>query len=191
MINNVLLGLVILGLLFMTFTFSIKLGNFVDIRSIIKEHLSFFKNNILQFISIYMVPIILSIYIGTIHTINKDLLNTLIIILSILISMFFAILNILCSIDSKNKNGIYKQLLNETYTSTIFEIIICIFLLFISFAALFMGKGFNELVDTIVSDIIYYLTFVLILNIFVIIKRIEVIFQSRDEKKILLYHFEV
>lgn len=178
--NNVLLILVVFGLLFMLLTFSVKLGNFVDIRDIIKKHLSFFKNNKLQFISMYIVPIILSVYIGTIHTINKELVDNLIIILSILISMFFAILSILCSIDSKNKNDIYKQLLNETYTSTVFEIIICIFLLLISFAALFIGKGFNEIIDIIVSDIIYYLTFVLILNIFVIIKRIEAIFQSRN-----------
>ncbi len=179
MINNILLVLVVLGLLFMLITFSVKLGNFVNIRDIIKKHLSFFKNNKLQFISIYIVPIILSVYMGTIHLINKELLNNLIIILSILISMFFAVLTILCSIDIKNKNDVYKELLNETYTSTVFEIIICIFLLLISFAALFMGKGFNELIDTIASDTIYYLTFILILNIFVIIKRIEVIFQSR------------
>lgn len=179
MMNNILLVLVVLGLIFMLITFSVKLGNFVDIRDIIKKHLSFFKNNKLQFISIYIVPIILSVYIGTIHTINKELLNNLIIILSILISMFFAVLSILCSIDSKNKNDTYKQLLNETYISTVFEIIVCIFLLLLSFAALFMGKGFNELIDTIASDIIYYLTFILILNIFVIIKRIEAIFQYR------------
>lgn len=180
MMNNVLLVLTVLGLLFMLLTFSVKLGNFVDIRNIITKHLSFFKNNKLQFISIYIVPIILSIYIGTIHIINKALLDNLIIILSILISMFFAVLSILCSIDTKNKNDDYNQLLNETYTSTVFEIIICIFLLLISFAALFMGKGFNELIDTIASDIIYYLTFILILNIFVILKRIEAIFQARD-----------
>lgn len=180
MMNNVLLVLTVLGLLFMLLTFSVKLGNFVDIRNIITKHLSFFKNNKLQFISIYIVPIILSIYIGTIHTINKALLDNLIIILSILISMFFAVLSILCSIDTKNKNDDYNQLLNETYTSTVFEIIICIFLLLISFAALFMGKGFNELIDTLASDIIYYLTFVLILNIFVILKRIEAIFQARN-----------
>ena len=180
MMNNILLVLVVLGLLFMLLSFSVKLGNFVDIRDIIKKHLSFFRSNKLQFISIYTVPIIFSLYIGTIHTINKELLDNLIIILSILISMFFAVLSILCSIDSKNKNDIYKQLLNETYTSTVFEIIICIVLLLISFAALFMGKGFNKIIDTIASDIIYYLTFVLILNIFVIIKRIEAIFQYRN-----------
>ncbi|MBQ3307035.1 MAG: hypothetical protein IJG68_02455 [Bacilli bacterium] len=180
MMNNILLVLVVLGLLFMLFSFSVKLGNFVDIRDIIKKHLSFFKSNKLQFISIYIVTIVFSLYIGTIHTINKELLDNMIIILSILISMFFAVLSILCSIDSKNKNDIYKQLLNETYTSTVFEIIICIVLLLISFAALFMGKGFNTIIDIIASDIIYYLTFVLILNIFVIIKRIEAIFQYRN-----------
>ena len=180
MTNNILLIFVVLGLLFTMLTFSLKLGNFVDISGIIKKHLSFFKNNKMQFISIYIVPIIISIYIGTIHTINKELVDNLIIILSILISMFFAILSILCSIDSKNKNEIYKQLLNETYTSTVFEIIICIFLLLVSLAALFIGKGFNELIDMIASIVIYYLTFVLILNIFVIIKRIEAIFQSRN-----------
>ena len=178
--NNWLLILVIVGIVFMALTFSAKLGNFVDIRNIIKSHISFFKENKLQIISIYIIPIILSIYIGTIHTINRELLNNLNIILSILISMFFAVLSILCSIDSKNKDENYKELLNETHTSTVFEIIICIFLLLISFAALFMGRGFNEIIDTIASDIIYYLTFVLILNILVIIKRIEIIFQHRQ-----------
>lgn len=178
--NNLLLISSIIGVILLLYSFTRKIGNYVDVWNIINKHLSFFKNNKLQFISIYIIPIVFSLYIGNIQTITRDILDTLVIILSILISMFFAVLSILCSIESKNKSKEYNQLLDETFTSTVFEIIICITLLLSSFVAIFIGKGINEIINTIASDIIYYLTFILILNIFVIIKRIEIVFKFRN-----------
>ncbi len=178
--NNLLLLLSILGFCFIIYSFTRKFGNYIDIRGVFIKHFSFFRDNKIQFLSIYIIPVIFSLYIGCNKIITRDILDTLVIILSILISMFFAVLSIICSIESKKDNKIYSQLLKETFISTVFEIIICIILLLISFAAIFFGRGFNNIVDFFVSVIVYYLTFILILNIFVIIKRVEVLFEFRQ-----------
>ena len=70
---------------------------------------------------------------------DKEILNNLNVVLSILIAMFFSVLSILCSIDGKTKGDKYRQLLIETFTTTVFEILICLLLLLISFIALFVG----------------------------------------------------
>jgi len=177
--NNGLLIGSIFGIIFLSYSFTRKLGNFLNIYGIILSHLSFFKHNKMQFFSIYFIPIIFSLSISSIHIITRDIFDTLVIILSILISMFFAILSILCTIKPKNNESKYNELLEQSFTSTVFEIILCIILLLISFSAIFVGRGINPLIDTIVSTIVYYLFFILVLNIFVLIKRIEVLFINR------------
>lgn len=101
------------------------------------------------------------------------------IVLSILIAMFFSVLSILSAIDGQTRRDKYQQLLTETFTTTIFEIILCLLLLLISFIVLFIGAFEKTVILKIVSGIIYYLTIVAILNILVIIKRIKVLFDNK------------
>ena len=93
--------------------------------------------------------------------------------------MFFSVLSILCSFDKERKNENYKQLLKETFNTSIFEIILCLLLLFISFIVLFIGEFKESVALKIISGIIYYLTMVTILNILVVIKRIKVLFDNQ------------
>lgn len=179
MVDKVLYILSFLGGLFIVVSFFIKSSNFVDISFIFKRHFAIFKKNKLQFFSIYVIPIIFSITIGKNHVVCKQTLDNLNIILSILVSMFFAVLSILCSFDVDSKREKYKQLVRETFESTIFEIILCLFLLFVSFIVLFIGNYDVNVVTQIVSSVIYYMTFIVILNILVIIKRIQVIFDYK------------
>lgn len=176
MIDIVLYVLSFLGVFILVVNFSIKSSNFVDIRFIVRRHFSIFRKNKLQFFSIYIIPVIFSITIGKNYVVNDGILDNLNIILSILISMFFAVLSILCSVDLGTKKDEYKQLVRETFESTIFEIVLCLLLLFVSFIVLFIGKYDVNVILQVVSSVIYYLTFIVILNILVIIKRIQVIF---------------
>lgn len=93
--------------------------------------------------------------------------------------MFFSVLSILSAFDGQTSRDKYQQLLTETFTTTIFEIILCLLLLLISFIVLFIGVFEKTVILKIVSGIIYYLTIVAILNILVIIKRIKVLFDNK------------
>jgi hypothetical protein len=72
----------------------------------------------------------------------------------------------------------YKRLLKETFNATIFESILCLLLLFLSFVTLFAGEFEQSLYLQIVSGCIYYLSIVAVLNILVIIKRLKVLFDN-------------
>ena len=81
--------------------------------------------------------------------------------------------------DKDNKNLKYKQLLKETFNATIFEALVCLLLLFISFVTLFIGEFKQSLYLQIISGSIYYLAIVAVLNILVIIKRLKVLFENK------------
>ena len=107
----------------------------------------------------------------------KDVSNM---VLSILIAMFFSTLSILCAFkDENHKRSMYKKLLRETFNATIFEALICLLLLFLSFVTLFVGEFEKSPFLQIISGSIYYLAIVAVLNILVIIKRIKVLFDNK------------
>lgn len=157
-----------------------KVSNFLDIRSVFIEHFRIFRGNPLQFLAIFFAPILFSIAIVKIRCVNSMILDNLNVVLSILTAMFFSMLSILCAFTDKTASPRYRQLLQETFNSTIFEIFICLILLLISFMALFVGEYERLLYLKILSGGIYYLTIVAVLNILVIIKRVKVLFENMD-----------
>ena len=178
--NNVSIILFIVGIVVLIFGFSLKMSNFLDVRSIFYEHFSVFKGNPLQLVSIFVVPALFSIGILNVHCVDSEILNNLNIVLSILIAMFFSTLSILCAFaDKDNKDSKYRKLLKETFNATIFEALICLLLLLISFVTLFIGEYKQSLYLQIVSGSIYYLAIVAVLNILVIIKRLKVLFENK------------
>ena len=172
--NNIITILCIIGGLVLLLSLLPKNSNFLDVRSIFAQHFNVFRGNWLQFFGIFIVPILFSI-----RCVDKEILNNLNIVLSILIAMFFSVLSILSAIDGQIRRDKYQQLLTETFTTTIFEIILCLLLLLISFIVLFIGVFEKTVILKIISGIIYYLTIVTILNILVIIKRIKVLFDNK------------
>lgn len=177
--NNIITILCIIGGLVLLLSLLPKNSNFLDVRSIFAQHFNVFRGNWLQFFGIFIVPILFSIGIVQIRCVDKEILNNLNIVLSILIAMFFSVLSILSAIDGQIRRNEYQQLLTETFTTTIFEIILCLLLLLISFIVLFIGVFEKTVILKIISGIIYYLTIVTILNILVIIKRIKVLFDNK------------
>lgn len=178
--NIISVILFVIGTVILVFSLTLKMSNFLDIRKIFSEHFSIFKGNPLQFISIFIVPLLFSVGIERIRCVDREILNNLNVVLSILVTMFFSTLSILCAFEDKNnKNSTYKQLLKETFNTTIFEAIVCLLLLFISFITLFIGEFKQSLYLQIISSIIYYLAIVAVLNILVIIKRLKVLFDNK------------
>ena len=155
-----------------------KNNNFIDIRPIFIQQLKIFKDCKEQLINFYVVPLFLTIGSLLIKRIDEDIVNNIIIVLSILISMFFASLSILTSFQNKNDN--YLITLKETYNTVMFEVILCIIVLILSFIKVFTGNYKESVSLTIISGLVYYLMFTIILQIFIIMKRMKALFDFRN-----------
>lgn len=176
-------------------TFLQNNSNFLDVRSIILTHFKVFAGSPLQCAVIFGVPLLITVAALKKQVLSKDIVDTLNIVLSILISMFFAMLSILSalnykSINEKEKNDAiakneveqYNLLLKETFNAVMFECILCILVLAASFTVLFFNDFSTSWQLTLVSGVVYYLSLVIVFNIFVIIKRIKVLFDYGANK---------
>lgn len=154
-----------------------KNNNFFDIRRIVIEHFEMFSNAKGQIVVFYGTPLLLAIAVLKNNCINKDIIDNIVIMLSIIIAMLFAMLSILNSYQ--NKDSEYVKVLEETYNTILFQCIICVLTLIISFSQYFVDNYDSELVLKIVSFLLYYMIFVLIMNIFIILKRMKALFDNR------------
>lgn len=155
----------------------IKYNNFLNINSIITEHLSELWKNKIQFISIFAAPILISYALSVNRIIDEELLSSLNVILSILTAMFFSILGVLCTIREKTEDKVYKVLIEQTFNSTVFEILLCLVLLLMSFIILFINIFEKNIFTVISSGVIYYFTIIMIINVLMVIKRMKVLFE--------------
>lgn len=131
----------------------------------------------------FIVPFIISLGLGLIKVIDDNAINTITVIISILTAMFFTLLTLVVDMHTKvreNKDlnasdaSVMKKVLKEVYYAVMFEIIISIFLLIACFINLFAGK-----ISFVMSVLIYYMTLVVLFNLFTILRRIfKIIEQS-------------
>ena len=169
------LFLLVLPIAILAIYFTKKNNNFFDIRNIFRQHISIFNGNMVQLFVFFAIPLMLATGVTRIRLVDEKIISNLNIILSIFISMFFAMLSILCSISINNDKISEKKklLFNETINSILFECVISVSLLIISFAIFILDSyDFSRLLCAI-SLLVYYLLFVIILNIFIIIKRLS------------------
>lgn len=168
--------LVMLVTIVLIFTILQKNSNFLDVRSIFREHIRIFNGNTLQLLSIFIVPLVYSIAIVRIKLIDEIIINNLNIVLSIIIAMLFSITSILSAFNNTVSNEKYKTLLRQTFNTAIFEVILCLFTLLISFIVLFIGKTDGNVIHHIISITLYYMPMVILLNILILLKRIKILF---------------
>lgn len=124
----------------------------------------------------FIVPLIISVALGITRAIDNDAINTLTVIVSILTAMFFTLLTLVIDMRTKVKDNksynasdanVMKNVLKETYYSLMFEITISILLLIACFINLF-AKSFS----IFMSVLIYYMTLVMLFNLFTILRRV-------------------
>lgn len=172
--------LTISGLLLIIGRFVFK-KKYLNCMVIIKKHLECFKKQNGDYsiisIGIYLgIPFLIALSLVQIKEIDSDVVNMLTIIVSILTSMFFTMLTLTLDIRKKvlsnenynaNNASVSAKVLKETYYTIMFEILISIAILIMCFIEMFSNK-FSKYT----SVVIYYLTFVLLLNLFMVLKRI-------------------
>lgn len=154
-----------------------KNNNFFDIRNIFLEQFRIFDKTKSQIIVFYIVPAILAYAVTRTKCIDKDIIDNIIIVLSIMLSMLFAMLSIINGYQRNDSK--YVKVLDETNNSIMFQSVLCVVTLIISFAQFFVDTYDGEKTIIIVSFVLYYLMFVIILNTFIILKRMKALYDNR------------
>lgn len=178
-----------------------KNNNFINVRKTLANHVAIFKNNKWlkgQLLFFFGLPCTLAIATTIIKPIDDSFLNLILLIITIFISMFFAMLSIIISFkdrENQTKNEKLKdskeqvqnkKLIKQTCDSLIFENFICVIIILISLIYnLFPKAVFNFLPDycigyliSIANFIIYYLLYCLLLNLFIVLKRIRILIHN-------------
>ena len=165
-----------------------KKTGFFNLKTIFVNYFKMFKSSIKHISLFYGVPLVFALGIALVYQADKEYYSNLRVIVSILISMLFAILSILTSktydFNYKNDDGtentekkkVVKKLqsvLSETTTAIVFDVILSIFLVLYTLVIPIVDEiGIGEYwVNIILSIVSYYLITVILLNLLLIIKR--------------------
>lgn len=167
-----------LALLIIIFGLCKKNDNYSDIRPILSEHRKLLQKNWLQCILFYGAPILLSLGTTMESYVTAEVLDNLNIIVSLLLSMLFAMLGLTVSFkqNGNKQDEKYQTLINQTFNTVLYECIICIEILLLSLLVTFSGFEKSPLTLHIFSIIIYFLAYSLLLQVFIILKRIRALF---------------
>lgn len=155
--------------------------NYLNCFDIIKKHLNCFESRKgrMSYVSVFLyvvVPFLLAIAVVRLRNIDADVINLLTIIISILTAMFFTLLTLILDMRGRVKNDkeydagdalLSMKLLKEVYYSIMFEILLSVVILIMCFIELFTKQFYWAC-----SLIIYYISFVVLLNLFMVLKRI-------------------
>lgn len=186
--QNVIWIAIILILVISKFGFGL---NYISVVDIVKNHLNCFRNNkgkllIIPVINYIALPFLMGIATTMIKEIDSNTINIITVIISILTAMLFTLLTMIIDMKAKIKKDpeyfskeadISKKALLETYYTVMFEILISIVLLVMSFFSCFA-----ESYGSIQSFLIYSLTYMLIINLLMIIKRIFKVIDTDMQK---------
>lgn len=171
---------IIIVLLFLIGKCGFKL-DYISVTDIFRNHLKCFRSKkgkllIMPILNYMLLPFLLGIATTMSKTIDDSTINIITIIVSILTAMLFTMLTMVIDMKAKIKQDseyfsmeaeISQNSLVETYYTIMFEILISILLLVVCFFNCFTKKYGN-----VQSFIIYSLTYMLIINLLMIIKRI-------------------
>lgn len=161
---------------------SSKRNNFWDIKKIIVNYFKMFNNSYKQIIMLFIFPIFYAISLCIYFPVNKDILNNINLVVTILTSLFFAFIGFLCSINYEDKKIEFKNICNETFNLMCFEILCSMIIIILSFGSFFIlpPDNLDNIQNTnnlyLPSGLVYYLLIITILNVFIILKRVERIF---------------
>ena len=87
-------------------------------------------------------------------------------------------MSIIINFENENSEN-YKKTINETNNTIMFEILLCVFILICTFIYMFIEKIENTIILGIVSFTIYYLSIVVLINIFIVMKRMHILYENK------------
>lgn len=156
--------------------------NYISVIDIIKNHYTCFRNTkgkilIVPVIIYSLVPFLMGYATTLVKVIDSDTINMVTVIISILTTALFTLLSMIIDMNRKTKKDtdrssseakVLREALIETYYTVMFEILIGVMLLILCFLSCFTQEFGN-----VYSFAIYSLTYLLIINLLMILKRIS------------------
>ena len=163
--------------------------SYFNILKIVKGYLKIFKDEKgYNFCALYVsliLPLFLMFYVLQYIELTDDIYEKIILVITILTALFFSTLGIILTIkeivikirsedkgrewSASNKQKVNK-LTNSVFYTDMFEIMVSIFILILTFA-----NGCLKEKILIIDAMIFYLIFVLLINMLVLLKRFYVI----------------
>ena len=155
-----------------------KNESFFNLRDIITKQLRLFQNCKSQYIIFYIFPLGFAVGLAMLYEAGDTFYSQLSVVVSILLSMLLTILSILTgkdydSINSKDCKDRIGVVIGETFTAIMFDSLLCISLLLYSLIMVVVdGISFDvKVLKCVFAGIAYYLFIVILLTLFLIVKR--------------------
>lgn len=199
MVDVLRYSLLIIPLLVILFGLFRKSNSFFNLGDVFKNHFALFKENRTQFATFYLLPLFFAIGLAFFYKVNIDFCENINIITSIILSMLFAICSIVGTKDystilsDKDSETIFssdndetikkynkvKTVAQETFNAIVFTTLISLLLILICLAAIAVNVFTKcEFLLTTTSVIIYYFLGITLLNLLMIIKRMQKLFDA-------------
>lgn len=154
--------------------------NYASTRLIFLNYLSCFRNKEGRLLPVpvfyyFVVPFLFDILILYYRRLDEDIVNILLIIVTILVTLFVTLLTTIIEMKTKIQRDanyysreaeISNKAIIQSYYILMFEITLCVLILIICLLCIFL-KQYGYLT----SFLIYYLTTLVFINVFVFIKR--------------------
>lgn len=154
----------------------------------IKKQVALFSKAPIQLCAIFIVPGFLTIAAVLSNAVSDTLMENLLVAVSIFFSVFFAVMSILCSMtsegtgiqpkDQTKETGSARSLIKETFICAMFESVVSVAVLIFLICYQLLSLS-NPWWKTIFQTVILYLVFLIITNMFVILKRLEKLFSEK------------
>lgn len=151
-----------------------KVNNFIKVRGLIKEYIKIFGGSKIQIMFFFGIPLLFATSFIQLCVFTSKGFDTLYVVITILITMFFSILTVLSGYrDGEDEQ--YKIVLRETRVSILFELIICIYITIYAFVFQMIIDVVGQGLKMLLSWGLYYAIFFLVLNMFIVIKRYKML----------------
>lgn len=183
--------LLTVAFLIMVSKFGIGL-KYLSVWDIVKNHVNCFRDSrskkyvIMPIINYLVSPLLLGIAAALMRITDSEVINIITVIMSILTAMLFTLLTLIIDMKTKiDANPKYysqeaelsKISLIETYYAVMFEILVAIIVLIMC-----LFNAFTKKYGFIQSCVIYGLTFLFIVNLLMVIKRIFRVIDTNMKK---------
>ena len=181
-------SIVIIMLVVGRFAFGMK---YTSVKMILINYISCFRDRngkmmVIPIIYYFGLPFLVGMIVAYKKEMNSDIINIIIVLVTILTTMLFNILILAIDMKSKIKNDenyysmdahLSEKSLIQTYYAVMFAILISIIILLICLFNVFV-KSYGS----IQSFLLYYFVALLLINLFVIMKKIYMVIDA-DMKK--------
>lgn len=158
-------------------------NHYMNCKKMVTEHLKFLRKEDgnwkkIEFLNFFLVPLVIAIVLVLYNIqIDAKMAETILVIMSILLSTFFMIITVVLSFKnpvdadrtySAMEYDNIKNLIGAVTNAIIFEIFISIIIVLLSFLIVFTKQV--SIIQSICSFLSFYLILVMVLNLFIVLR---------------------